>query len=118
MSSIPFDSDQWKLSDSNKSSKVKAGQHTLAIESGPKTDWWRTAVGSEPESGVNRSSGPLYYIEVPSDATQWKAGVWISGSFGERFQQATLFLGVGDYAGQGAWVKAGIEVEDEQHNVG
>jgi regulation of enolase protein 1 (concanavalin A-like superfamily) len=118
MSTIPFDSKEWKLVGSSKHNTVSKDGNSIVIESGPKTDWWRTAVGSDPESNVNRSSGPLYYLPIPSDATHWKAGVWISGSFEERFQQATIFLGVGDYSDQGAWAKAGIEVEDEQHNVG
>jgi regulation of enolase protein 1 (concanavalin A-like superfamily) len=116
---IAFDSKQWKVcASSHAANRTSAKGHQLVVESGEKTDWWRTAVGSEPESDVNRTSGPFRYIEVPDSATNWVAGVWISGWFYERFQQATIFLGSGDYANRGAWIKAGIEVEDETHNVG
>ncbi|UZJ53728.1 hypothetical protein CBS101457_003048 [Exobasidium rhododendri] len=115
---VPFDSHRWKSRNTDSANRCDATSAKLIIESGPKTDWWRTAIGSEPESAANRSSGPFTYVEVPSDKEHWKAGAWISGSFDERFKQATLFIGRQGYADQGIWVKAGIEVEDGQHNVG
>lgn len=60
----------------------------------------------------------MRYFDVADETKHWKAGVWILGDFNERFKQATLFLGTGDYPAQGAWVKAGVEVEDGQHNIG
>jgi len=118
VSLIPFDSSKWLLKGSDNTKRVEKSESKLLIESGPKTDWWRTASGSEPESNVNRNSGPFYYVEVPTSKSHWKAGAWISGCFDERFKQATLFLGKGGYSNQGPWVKAGIEVEDGMHNVG
>jgi regulation of enolase protein 1 (concanavalin A-like superfamily) len=117
-SHVPFDSDRWTTKEPSTAASVDASPSKIVIESGPRTDWWRTATGSEPESAVNRASGPLYYLEVPNDRSHWKAGAWIAGCFDERFKQATLFIGREGYAHQGNWVKAGIEVEDGQHNVG
>lgn len=115
---ILFDSDKWQVKGSSLSSHVSQDGHQLSIVAASKTDWWRTATGSEPESAVNRNSGPIHYLEMPHSKTHWTVGAWISGTFEERFQQATLFLGVGEYSEQGAWAKAGIEVENEAHNVG
>lgn len=108
-SGIPFTSPRWQRLNEG---CFDASDNLLTITSGPNTDWWRTSSASEPEASVNRHSGPVVYIDVPQDETHWKAGVWISGDFSERFQQATLFVGAGDYeASNDPWIKAGVELE-------
>lgn len=106
---IPFTSPRWQRLNEG---CFDASDNRLTITSGPNTDWWRTSSASEPEASVNRHSGPVVYIDIPQDETHWKAGVWISGDFTERFQQATLLLGAGDYeASNDPWIKAGVELE-------
>lgn len=115
---IPFDSERWRNKAEEHANTIEVKGNNLTIVSGEKTDWWRTAKGSESESAANRTSGPIRYFEIEESEKHWKAGVWISGVFDERFKQATLFLGTGDYSEQGGWLKAGVEVEDDRHNIG
>lgn len=71
----------WKLAGDAKVTK-DAETQTIKLVSGPKTDWWRTPKGSEPESDVDRRSGPTY--STPVKGHKWSAGVWMRVDLKER----------------------------------
>ncbi|MCO5585172.1 hypothetical protein L7F22_039104 [Adiantum nelumboides] len=119
MAILPFTDPQWKGVQLPSKEDAKVAQTALELRAGAKTDWWRSAKGSIPESDVDRHDGPLYVFDVNDDEKSWTASVWLAVDHNERFQQATLFVGQGDYqTGKEPWLKAGIEIEDGKQNIG
>lgn len=117
--SIPFTSNLWQGRLLTSPDDVKASASSLTLTAGSNTDWWRATHGSVPESDVDRHSGPLYVVEVADDQQTWTAGVWMAVEHGERFQQATLFVGQGDFVtARDPWLKAGVEIEEKRQNIG
>lgn len=127
--SITFASEGWNEYSSQVPSEVRhIDADNVHLIAGPKTDWWRTAQGSEPESAVSRNSGPVYAYKLDTAERNWVTGVYMAGTFAERFQQATLFVGVGDCFSSGnhsdrddqtdKWLKAGYEMEDGRQMIG
>ncbi|CCF49733.1 hypothetical protein NDA11_000123 [Ustilago hordei] len=105
-------------------SSSSPASHSISISSGPKTDWWTTAPGSQPESSAHRSSGPVVYQTVRLSSSQdWKLSGLVRQEGTERFQQTTLFVkrinpkeGAN---GEGQlWLKSGIENEGGRKYVG
>lgn len=125
-SKIPFSSPDFRLTSILPSFSIDedSSPHSiLTLQSGPKTDWWRTAKGSVPESNVNRRSGPVFSLPLDRSKGAFKAGVWMRGDLKERFQQVCLFLYAGEHVmprntNQTNWLKAGVELEDGKENVG
>lgn len=119
MTILPFTESQWKGVQLSSKEDAKATHDQLQLRAGPKTDWWRSAKGSVPESDVDRHDGPLFVFDVEDSLQTWTASVWIAVEHKERFQQATLFIGQGDYqTNKEPWLKAGVEIEDEKQNIG
>ncbi|KAJ1026342.1 hypothetical protein NDA16_002429 [Ustilago loliicola] len=105
-------------------SSTSPSSHSISISSGPKTDWWTTAPGSQPESSAHRSSSPVVYHTLQLSSSQdWKLSGLVRQEGTERFQQTTLFVkrinpeeGVN---GEGQlWLKSGIENEGGRKYVG
>ncbi len=112
-----FDDGSWSLA--GDATVDVSSPSVVKLTSGPKTDWWKTAVGASPESDVDRRSGPLYSFEV--DAKRgFKVGVWLRGKWISRFQQGTLFVHAGPKVGEADqnWLKCGIEYEEEKQFLG
>lgn len=119
MTILPFTDANWKAVQVPSEDDVKITQTELQLRAGPKTDWWRSAKGSIPESDVDRHDGPLFVFDIKDDQQSWTASVWLAVNHKERFQQATLLVGQGDYqTGKEPWLKAGIEIEDGKQNIG
>lgn len=132
MTSSTWASDvQWKFHDPtsrstytvDRSTGTGAGSYTINISSGPRTDWWTTAPGSQPESSAHRTTGPLVYqTRHISSCTSWRLSALVSQPGLERFQQTTLFIQrcseeQSDMAAQ-LWLKAGVENEGGRQYVG
>ena len=123
-----FTSD-WRFHDPHSSSShtvTRSSTHptsfTISIDSGPNTDWWTTAPGSQPESSAHRDSGPVVYQTLSLASSQdWKLSGKVTQRGTERFQQTTLFIQrldpSQDKQGQ-AWLKSGIENEGGRKYVG
>ncbi|SPO29984.1 uncharacterized protein UTRI_06297_B [Ustilago trichophora] len=98
--------------------------YSISINSGPKTDWWTTAPGSQPESSAHRSSGPVVYQTFRLSPDQdWKLSGVVTQEGKERFQQTTLFVkrvnpNQGPNGQGQVWLKSGIENEGGRKYVG